>query len=43
MAIWKDMKPITKITIVICVTIIVVASMIYGYFPELIKLIPGVK
>jgi hypothetical protein len=36
--VWQNMKPAVKITIVICATLIIIASMVYGYFDDILGL-----
>lgn len=40
---WTGMKPQVKIVFFICITLIIIASMITGYFPELICFFSGGK
>jgi len=36
--VWQNMKPAVKMTIVICGTLILIASMAYGYFGDILDL-----
>ena len=38
LTIWSSMKASVKMTIVICLTLIIIASMGYGYFDDILGL-----
>ena len=38
LTIWSSMKASVKITIIVCFTLIIIASMGYGYFDEILGL-----